>query len=165
MEKKYIEFEIETSEPEFEGEEGQTAIIRIYPMDVLEDKSVEWDEDEKEEFVCGSWLYVSFSVGSVLYCQNKDFSEARNVYDMMHTDKDWFKKVTWTKEQRLAYEKRVHDLLMRFVEMDDDDAWHDVQLWSGFGSAPSLEDTSDQYYKEYLDAFNKQCIDSITQYD
>jgi hypothetical protein len=50
-------------------------------------------------------------------------------------------------------------------EMDDDEAWHDVQLWSGFGSAPSLEDTSDEYYREYSDAFNKQCIDSITQYD
>jgi hypothetical protein len=108
---------------------------------------------------------VSFSVGSVLYSQNKDFSEARNTYDMMHTDENWFKKVTWMKEQRLAYEKRVHDLLVRFVEMDDDEAWHDVQLWSSFGSAPSLEDTSDEYYREYLDAFNKQCIDSITQYD
>ena len=122
MEKKYIEFEIETSEPEFDGEEGQTAIIRIYPMDVLEDKSVEWDDDEKEEFICGSWLYVSFSVGSVLYSQNKDFSEARNTYDMMHTDENWFKKVTWTKEQRLAYEKRVHDLLVRFIEMEDEDS-------------------------------------------
>ena len=141
--------------PERRIYDDETETIRIYPMDVLEDKSVERDEDEKDEFICGSWLYVSFSVGSVLYCQNKNFSEARDVYDMMRTDENWYRKVTWTKEQRLAYEKRVHDLLMRFVEMDDDEAWHDVQLWSGFGSAPSLEDTSEQYYREYLEKFDK----------
>lgn len=158
MEKKYIEFEIGPVLPEHrkhDNYEEDIETIRIYPMDVLEDKTIEWDEDEKEGFVDGSWLYVSFSVGAVLYCQNKDFSEARSVYDMMHTDENWYKKVSWTKEQRLAYEKRVHDLLVRFIEMEDEEAWHEVQIWSGFGSAPSLDDTSDANYREYLREFDK----------
>lgn len=152
MEKKYIEFEYEINDDVF-GVDSET--IRIYPMDVLEDKSIEWDEDEYEGFISGSWLYVSFSVGALLYCQNKDFSEARDVYEMMHSDENFYKKVTWTKEQRLTYEKRVHDLLVRFIEMEDEEAWHEVQIWSGFGSAPSLDDTSDANYREYLREFDK----------
>jgi len=152
MEKKYIEFEYEINDDVF-GVDSET--IRIYPMDVLEDKSIEWDEDEYEGFISGSWLYVSFSVGALLYCQNKDFSEARDVYEMMHSDENFYKKVTWTKEQRLTYEKRVHDLLVRFIEMEDEEAWHEVQIWSGFGSAPSLDDTSDTNYREYLREFDK----------
>ena len=111
--------------------------------------------EQYEGFISGSWLYVSFSVGALLYCQNKDFSEARDVYEMMHSDENFYKKVTWTKEQRLAYEKRVHDLLVRFIEMEDEEAWHEVQIWSGFGSAPSLDDTSDANYREYLREFDK----------
>ena len=152
MEKKYIEFEYEINDDAF-GVDSET--IRIYPMDVLEDKTIEWDEDEYEGFISGSWLYVSFSVGALLYCQNKNFSEARDVYEMMHSDENFYKKVTWTKEQRLAYEKRVHDLLVRFIEMEDEEAWHEVQIWSGFGSAPSLDDTSDANYREYLREFDK----------
>lgn len=152
MEKKYIEFEYEINDDVF-GVDSET--IRIYPMDVLEDKSIEWDEDEYEGFISGSWLYVSFSVGALLYCQNKDFSEARDVYEMMHSDENFYKKVSWTKEQRLTYEKRVHDLLVRFIEMEDEEAWHEVQIWSGFGSAPSLDDTSDANYREYLREFDK----------
>lgn len=152
MEKKYIEFEYEINDDAF-GVDSET--IRIYPMDVLEDKTIEWDEDEYEGFISGSWLYVSFSVGALLYCQNKNFSEARDVYEMMHSDENFYKKVTWTKEQRLAYEKRVHDLLVRFIDMEDEEAWHEVQIWSGFGSAPSLDDTSDANYREYLREFDK----------
>lgn len=152
MEKKYIEFEYEINDDAF-GVDSET--IRIYPMDVLEDKTIEWDEDEYEGFISGSWLYVSFSVGALLYCQNKNFSEARDVYEMMHSDENFYKKVTWTKEQRLAYEKRVHDLLVRFIDMEYEEAWHEVQIWSGFGSAPSLDDTSDANYREYLREFDK----------
>ena len=148
MKKKYFEFTIK-------NENGEDEVIRIYPMSILEDPQTQYDEEELEEFITGSWLYVSFSVSAALVASSKEEWEAESMYNLMHTDKDWFKKITWTKEQRLAFEQRVHDLLVRFVAMDSDEAWHEVQIWSGFGAAPNLGDMSEENYREYMRLFDK----------
>lgn len=129
--------------------------VRIYPMSVLENPDTEYDEEELEEFIIGSWLYVSFSVGAALVATGKDENASLELYDIMHTDKDWFKKITWTKEQRLDFDKRVQKLLVRFIELDEDEAWHDVQLWSAFGSAPNLDNMSEENFQEYNRLFEE----------
>jgi hypothetical protein len=129
--------------------------VRIYPMSVLENPDTEYDEEELEEFIIGSWLYVSFSVGAALVATGKDENASLELYDIMHTDKDWFKKITWTKEQRLDFERRVQKLLVRFIELDEDEAWHEVQQWSGFGSSPNLNDMSEENFREYIRQFEE----------
>ena len=129
--------------------------VRIYPMSVLENPDTEYDEEELEEFITGSWLYVSFSVGAALIATGKDENASLELYDIMHTDKDWFKKITWTKEQRLDFDKRVQKLLVRFIELDEDEAWHDVQLWDAFGAAPNLDDMSEENFQEYNRLFEE----------
>ena len=148
MRQKYFEITIK-------NEDGEDEIVRIYLMSVLEDPETKFDEEELEEFITGSWLYVSFSVGAALVASGKDEMAALEMYDIMHNDRDWFKKITWTKEQRLDYEKRVQKLLVRFIEMDEEEAWHNVRQWSGFGAAPNLDDMSEENYREYMRLFDE----------
>ena len=130
--------------------------LRIYPMELLEDEKVEFSEEELDEFVCDSWLYDSMCVGSVLFALGKTFESVEEVYQMMHTESEWFKKVTWTKEQRLAYEERVFKVMKRFLDMDDDETWHEIEQWGGFGSCPGLDDYSEENFREYNRLFNKR---------
>lgn len=126
--------------------------IRIYPMSLLLDENEKFSDEEIDDFIEGDSLYVSFSVGSVLFARGQKYTEdnARSAYEMMKSDSNWFRKVTWTKEQRVEYELSVVRLLMRFIDMDIDDAFHEVCIWSGFGSAPSLDDNSEENFRAYM---------------
>ena len=136
-------------------EDGFDIELRVYPIEKLIDETVKFSEDEIDEFITGSWLYESMCVGSVLTAMNKSFECAEEVYRMMQSDPDWFKKVTWTKEQRLAYESKMFKVMKRFLNMDDDETWHEIEQWSAFGSAPNLDDYSEDNFREYMRLFNK----------
>jgi hypothetical protein len=126
--------------------------IRIYPMSLLLDKNEEFSDEEVDDFIEGSSLYVSISVGAFLFAQGKEFNDnnARYAYEVMSGDRNWFKNVTWTKEQRVEYESKVAKLMIRFLDMDKDEAFHETGIWSGFGSAPSLDDNSEENFKAYM---------------
>ena len=137
-------------------DDGFDIELRVYPMEKLKDESVKFSEDEIDEFISGSWLYESMCVGSVLTAMNKSFECAEEVYRMMQNDPDWFKKVTWTKEQRLAYENEMFKVMKRFLEMDDDETWYEIEQWGAFGSCPSLDDYNEENFCEYMRLFNKR---------
>ena len=119
---------------------------KIYDNDFLLHGNI--SEDERDEMIEGSCLYDSISVNTFRFMGwSQDVQE---IVHIMKSEPNWFRKYVWSKEKRVEYEKIVHDILMRVLEMDDDEAWHETEIWAGFGAAPGLDDYSSENFYEYL---------------
>lgn len=119
---------------------------KIYDNDFLLTGDI--SEDERDEMIEGSCLYDSISVNTFRFMGWSE--DVREIVNIMKTEPNWFRKYVWSKEKRVEYEKIVHDILMRVLEMDSDEAWHETEIWSGFGAAPGLDDWSDENFQAYL---------------
>lgn len=127
---------------------------KIYPNDYLVNHKFTRDEidafieDDDESYN----LYASFSVNVWPFIgRNESIQEALQI---MSDDPQWYRNVTWTKEQRLEYEQIVYKILMNCLEDDSEEAWQEVDRWLGFGSAPNLDDMSEENYRDLVNKEN-----------
>ena len=119
---------------------------KIYDNDFLLTSDI--SEDELDDMIEGSCLYDSISVNTFRFMGWSQ--DVREIVRIMKTEPNWFRKYVWSKEKRVEYEKIVHDILKRILGMDDEEAWHETEIWSGFGSAPGLDDWSSENFYAYL---------------
>lgn len=126
---------------------------RIYPNEYL--LKNKFTRDEVDDFICDDQashdLYNSFTVNAWQWAGRKETPE--EVLRIMLTDRDWYKKkeYTWSKEKKIAYERIVHDILMNCLEMDSEEAWHETEIWGGFGGGMNLDDMSRKNFDAYLE--------------
>ena len=119
---------------------------QIYDNDFLLNGDI--PEDEREEMIEDGCLYDSISVNTFRFMNWSQ--DVREIVRIMKTEPNWFRKYVWSKEKRVEYEKIVHDILMRILEIDSDEAWHETEIWAGFGAAPGLDDYSEENFYAYL---------------
>ena len=127
---------------------------RIYPNDYLlnhkftRDEIDAFIEDDEESYN----LYASFTVNAWPFIGRKETIE--EALQRMTDDERWYQDVTWTKEQRLEYEQIVHKILMNCLEYDAEEAWEEVARWLAMGSAPNLDDMSEENYRDCINKEN-----------
>jgi hypothetical protein len=44
---------------------------------------------------------------------------------------------------------------MNCLELDSEEAWHEIEHFVGFGSVPNLDDMSDENYRDCIEQENK----------
>lgn len=123
---------------------------RICPMEYLD--GLNFTEDEIDEFIEEDTLYNSYCVG--VLCELNEGMSPEKALEVMTGDPQWYKKYFWTPEERVSYEKRFVPILMKVLEYDLNEAWHEVEIWSGFGSVPSMY-KGDDVYDIYEELHNK----------
>ena len=129
--------------------------FKIYPNEYLLNNK--FTRDEVDDFILDDDesynLYTSFCVNAWKFIGRPESEE--EALRRMIDDPDWFKDVTWTKEQRLEYEQIVHKILMNCLEFDSEEAWHEIEHWLALGSVPNLDDMSEENYRDCIEQENK----------
>lgn len=134
---------------------------KIYDNDFLLTGDI--PEDELEDMIEGSCLYDSISVNTFRFMNWSQ--DVKEIVKIMKTEPNWFRKYVWPKEKRVEYEKIVHDILMRILEIDSEEAWHETEVWAGFGAAPGLDDWSDENFFAYMKLRAKMTGESLEESD
>lgn len=129
------------------GNEDVPDKIEIFSHDDLKNYSP--SEEEIEDFIDhdnprSTALYVSLSVNAVKAAGYKMSDE--EILKMCQTVERWYMEYKWPDALTQAeYLHDVKDILKKFLDLDDEDAWHEVELWSGFGPCPSKPEYTPEY--------------------
>ena len=138
MEEKYHDFTVNGRD------------YRIYKMEYLD--ALNFTDDEIEEFIEKDTLYNSYCVG--VMCELNLGLSTEQALEVMTSDSRWYNRYHWTPAERVFYEKRFVPIIMKVIDYGVDEAWQEVHLWSGFGSAPSMyksdsKEENEAMYAEY----------------
>lgn len=74
---------------------------------------------------------------------------------IMQNDEHWFKKNTWSKEQRFEFTKRLLPIYMKCLDMDKESALENIEEFMAFGYAFDLEDLSDSYFESLVEMLDE----------
>ena len=136
------------------GDEEVLDRIEIFSHEDLKNYSP--SEEEIEEFIDhdsprSTGLYASLSVNAVKAAGYK-MSDGE-ILKMCQTDEQWYKEYKWPDALTEAeYLHDVKEILKKFLALDDEEAWQEVELWSGFGPCPSKP----EYTLEYESALSEK---------
>lgn len=144
--------------------------FKIYSLPFLE--KLKFTARQIDEFIETDVLYNSFCVGVIreMNWEHGKYMSVKEALELMTSNRDWYKTVYWSPLERVDYEKRFARILMKVLDYDFDEAWHEVEIWSGFGSAPSLfypnigPEDDRRLYDKYMslhDAAYKETIAAI----
>lgn len=124
---------------------------KIYALSFLE--ALKFTQHQIDEFIETDVLYNSFCVGVVrelAYEHSQEFMSVEDALNLMSSDERWFMNVFWTALERVDFEKRFVRIMMKVLGLDIDEAWHEAEVWSGFGAVPQLISTENWYYEKYM---------------
>ena len=104
--------------------------------------------EDLEYFIDSASLYLSLAVDMFRFC--KYTSDPAEVLRICRTDPDFYKNYTWTKEQRAEFEHIWTGIFQKCLDMDMQEAYHEICIWNAMGTAFNLVDNSKEYYTAYL---------------
>ena len=125
----------------FDGEE-----TKIYTIKELQD--LEPTVADIDYFIESGSLYLSLAVNMFKFCGYSD--DDAEILNICRTERDFYRKYTWTKEQRAEYEHIWTAIFKKCLDMQTYEAYHEIAMWSAMGCAFNLVDSSSDYYNEYL---------------
>lgn len=126
----------------FNGEE-----TKIYTTEELQalDPTIE----DVDYFITSGSLYMSLAVNMFKFAgHSQDDAEILNI---MRTDPNFYMKYRWTKEQRAEFEHIWTEILMKCLDMDKYDAYHELCIYAFGGGMLFLTDNSNEYFMQYLE--------------
>lgn len=121
--------------------------VNIYTLDELDE--LEATDEMIYDFYSGDDLFYSTIFNMWRFVGNEEPFE--DLVKIMQTDRDWFHKYTWSKEQRFEFTKRLLPIYMKCLDTDKEEAFHNIEEYMTFGYSFDLEDNSDSYFESLME--------------
>ena len=116
--------------------------VNVYTLDELD--TIEVTPELIDNFWDTEDLFYSTIFAMWRFVGNEEPYES--LVKIMQDDEQWFKKHTWSKEQRFEFTKRLLPIYMRCLDMGKNEAFNNIEQFMTFGCAFDLEDLSDDYF-------------------
>lgn len=127
--------------------DGLTRTEKVYPIEYLME-CTNPSEEEINDFYESASIYLSFVIGMFKFCNiSQDTDE---ILKICATNPRYMYEYKWNNEQRYEYETKMRKALMTCMGMTDDEASHEIEIFSTFGGAFSMENYDD-LYENYLE--------------
>lgn len=121
--------------------------VNVYTLDELD--TIEVTPELIDSFWYTEDLFYSTIFAMWRFVGNEEPYES--LVKIMQDDNKWFKKYTWSKEQRFEFTKRILPIYMKCLDMDKTEAFNNIEQFMAFGCAFDLEDLSDDYFSSLVE--------------
>lgn len=133
--------------------DGVERTEKVYPVDYLMNCTSP-SEQEIHDFYETASIYLSFVIGMFKHCNVSNNTD--EILKICASNPRYMYEYKWSNQQRYEYENKMKKAMMTCMGMTEDEAEHEVEIFSTFGGAFSMENYDDLYedYVEKMRSFS-----------